>query len=158
NILTGDELAAFRNEATRHAVEVQRSLDALPASERPPFLLARQKEITSWIDQINREQSLRAGTEARGPPQIRSGISVSEARTRYPMVAAAERQARSSFERHLAFQVELRLTHSPADASLSILRDQLPKVPEPVFRLAPKRPPPTVQAAIEDLEQALREE
>jgi hypothetical protein len=158
NILTADELVGLEKEALQHQFAVQKAIDGLPAVERPPFLLARQREIASWIDELHRETARRVAGSPRGPPEIPEGISLRSVRARFPGITAVERQAGTLFEKHLAYQVELRLSNSPGDASLNALRDLLPRMQEPVYRVAPKRPPPTVKDTIDDLEQAVREE
>lgn len=126
NISSSEELDTLRAQALDSLSKVQKSVDALGALERPPFLLGRQSEITSWIAGIEREQALRAAGAARAPHEIDSSISLSEARTRFSAISAAERRLGGSFEKHLSFQIELRLGNSPRDAALLALRDRLP--------------------------------
>jgi hypothetical protein len=156
NILSSEELTALRSQALERLTSVQRSLDSLGAAERPPFLLFRQREIASWIAAIDKEQNLRAAGGSRAPPQIDQNISLTEARARFRTIPLAEGRLRSSFDQHLAFQIELRLTHSPRDSAMLALRDRLPKSP---FRIVPTtaaRPPPTSEAALADLDSALK--
>jgi hypothetical protein len=158
NVLSSDDLRRLQQQVNEDRLEVLKALDASPASERPISLLTRQREIASWADALAKEQAQRASAPTRGPPDIEDRFTLREARTRFQGIDRAERQWRGTFDQHLAFQTELRLSANPGDASLTQLRRVAP-----LPRLAAPKPgvtrgPPTIPSVQADLELAAQHE
>lgn len=150
NVLSDQEIQGMRGLLRARLDALNAARLNTPQQHLSTSLEFRYRELDGWVRGLDKEIARRARTGQAELKPIRSGILAEDARSRYPAVKIADGIGREqNFQQRLALQVNSRLHTAPDDASLKVMRDELPKLKNPdLVSQTARGPPPTVEEGL----------
>lgn len=146
NVLTDRDLQYLSQESQKNLKILEKEILKYPKAEVPSQLIHRKKEFTGWHNCIKKEIAYRSIYPGNSQlPRINKGIPLEKLNKIKSYIDMVDGPGKNDlFIKEARLQVELRLHHSPNDASLQSLRKLIPSnKTRPIIPQGPINGPPS---------------